>query len=61
MNSPLTNDLQGEGFAFFRWHVLEFPHSECSGLNDPLNDCDRWWECQQREAVSALLQTQETK
>lgn len=42
---PCTEPVSiGEGFAYFRWHCLVFPHSECRGWRDPANDCRRWWQ-----------------
>lgn len=34
-NITNENRTLGEGFAYFRWHLLMFPWSCCEGINDP--------------------------
>lgn len=45
--NTLTEDSLGEGFAFFRWHVLTFPYSDCRGLRDKRPGCGIEVCCQQ--------------
>jgi hypothetical protein len=45
MNAPLPNESVsiGEGFAFFRWHCLNWSFTSCRGFNDPRSACDTLW------------------
>jgi len=41
--------MNGEGFAFFRWHVLSFPFARCDGhLNNGWHGCQSDWEEKRR-------------
>jgi hypothetical protein len=41
----LTNEVVsvGEGFAFFRWHCINWSFTSCRGFNDPRSACDTLW------------------
>jgi hypothetical protein len=50
----IPNDQQlGEGFAFYRWHLLTFSDSECS-YPERDNVCAREWDDMKSEALPAL-------
>ncbi len=39
------SELKGEGFAYFAWHRLHWPHHpECRGINDPFRACGYVWK-----------------
>jgi hypothetical protein len=42
-NELLTDPLLGEGFAFFRWHCINWSFTSCRGFNDPRSACDTQW------------------
>lgn len=43
--------MNGEGFAFFRWHTLRYPHiEECPGSYERYRFClDEWRALQRKE------------
>lgn len=53
-----SNEQQGEGFAFFRWHAFAFNEPFCKGINDGSYTCWPWWHGMQKQNKTALDRSQ---